>query len=61
MNFSAFGGFGGIHQFAAKFSHHDGNLQNGAFTPPVQDSHINRYHSSNTNHFNQNPNSGNYQ
>lgn len=58
MNFSAFGGFSGIHQFAAKFGH---DAQSGAFTSAAatnmtQDIHGNRYHTSaaNTNHFNQN-------
>lgn len=60
MNFSAFGGFSGIHQFAAKFGH---DAQTGAFSSATagnmtQDIHGNRYHTSaagvNTNHFNQN-------
>lgn len=55
MNFSAFGGpFSGIHQFAAKFGHHD--TQTGAFSTTngmTQDIHGNRYHT-NGNHFAQN-------
>lgn len=64
MNFSAFGGFTGIHQFAAKFSH---EAQTGAFTSTAGNSvasgggqelhHSQRYHT-NTNHFNQNTTSG---
>lgn len=60
MNFSAFGGFSGIHQFAAKFGH---DAQSGAFTSAAaasnmsQDIHGQRYHTTaatNANHFNQN-------
>lgn len=59
MNFSAFGGFSGIHQFAAKFGH---DAQAGAFSSATnmsQDIHGNRYHT-NTNHFNQNTTSSKY-
>ncbi|XP_068155822.1 LOW QUALITY PROTEIN: uncharacterized protein l(3)neo38 [Drosophila tropicalis] len=63
MNFSAFGGpFSGIHQFAAKF---DAQTPGAFGTPPANaaaaaaaagagDNHVQRYQTTNGNHFNQN-------